>query len=258
MLSRTALMRPPSAAALAAPQSFDHLAARYDRYAELVGAELRMWLRMHLPPRYTRALDAGCGTGIHTPLLADRANEVLAVDLSAPMLAHARTHHDRGNIQWERRDLHAVTPATDGLFDVVWCAYTLHHAPDLPAALAHLRTLVRPGGVLLLADVTDPDADQLDHDGHRRRADPTTLRTRAFRTYATDILYLRRPPAQATELLRLSLDPDWIAHQATDQLLTPAEWDTTITTALPGATTGQLTTTSTAHWHAPETGTRAR
>jgi trans-aconitate methyltransferase len=54
------------------PQSFDHLPARYHRYAELVGAELRTWLRFHLPIRAGRGLDAGCGTGLHTELLAER------------------------------------------------------------------------------------------------------------------------------------------------------------------------------------------
>ena len=50
------------------PQSFDHLPARYDRFAELVETEVRTWLLFHLPPpgagrAGSRAVDLGCGTG---------------------------------------------------------------------------------------------------------------------------------------------------------------------------------------------------
>ena len=37
-----------------------------------------------------QALDAGCGTGRYLRVLADRGATVTGVDLSAPMLAHAR------------------------------------------------------------------------------------------------------------------------------------------------------------------------
>ena len=96
------------------PQSFDHLAARYDRLATLLGAELQTWLLFHLPTRGDRAVDLGCGTGVHTELLADRYGEVLGVDLSAPMVAHARRHRQRGNVDYRQADLRDVTPAVDG------------------------------------------------------------------------------------------------------------------------------------------------
>lgn len=127
-MSRSILSpRTRSGARAVDPRSFDHLSGRYDRYAELVGAELRAWLSFHLPRpgQVGRALDAGCGTGAHTALLADRFNEVLAVDLSGPMVDYARSRRARGNVRYEVRDLRAVTPGTDGLFDAVVCA--LHH-----------------------------------------------------------------------------------------------------------------------------------
>jgi len=240
-----------SAAVVADSQSFDHHPARHDRYTELLADELRAWLRHHLPTRYVRALDAGCGTGVHTQTLADRANEVLAVDLSAPMLEHARAHRDRGNIRWDRRDLHHVTLATDGPFDVVFSANTLHHAPDFSATLAHLRGLVRPGGTVLLADVTDVEADQLDHRGQRRTTQPNALRLRAYRAFSSNLLHHRRPATEAAELLRLSLDPARIAQQSTEQLLTPVEWHAHMARAFPGSVTGQLDGASTLYWRAP-------
>lgn len=220
------------------PQSFDHLPGRYDRYGQLVGAELRAWLLFHLPTRADRALDAGCGTGLHTDLLADRCTDVLAVDTSTPMLTYACRRRSHPNVDYTLRDLLDVTTAQDGRFDVVLSAYTLHHVPDLPAAFRHLRSLVRPGGTVLLVDVVDD----------RHPVPRSWLCAEAWRTFRTDLARRRRPVAEATELLRLSLDPDWLDHQTTDRLLPPAEWDTLARDAFPGATIATLHRAHALHW----------
>lgn len=226
------------------PQSFDHLPARYDRYAELVGNELRAWLFLHLSQcaGAGRALDAGCGTGAHTGMLADRFNEVQAVDLSEPMIDYARTHRAWGNVRYEVRDLLSVTVGTDGLFDAVVCAYTLHHLPDLTAALWHLRSLLRPGGTVLLVDVVDD----------RRPVPRSWLRTQAWRGFRDDLTRRRRTPAEAVELLRLSLDPDWLDHQSTDRLTPPAEWDALALSVFPDAAIATLDRAHAVSWRAPD------
>lgn len=231
-------MSPLAARGVHDPQSFDHLAARYDRYGELVGAELRAWLLFHLPPRADRALDAGCGTGLHTDVLADRCDHVLAVDLSAPMLTYACRRRPHPNVDYTLRDLHEVTPAGDGPFDVVLSAYTLHHVPDLPAALRHLRALTRPGGTVLLVDVVDD----------RHPVPRSWLRAEAWRTFRTDLARRRRPVAEAAELLRLSLDPDWLDHQSTDRLLPGHQWDAVARDTFPGAGIVQLDRARALHW----------
>ena len=234
------------------PQSFDHLPARYDRYGELVGADLRTWLAFHLPASRGRgsgrALDAGCGTGLHAQVLADRFNEVLAVDLSAPMVDYAGRHRARGNVRYEVRDLLSVTVATDGPFDAVVCAYTLHHLPDLTAALRHLRSLVRPGGVVLVVDVVDD----------RRPVPRSWLRAQAWRAFRDDVARRRRPAAEAVELLRLALDPDWLDHQHTDRLTPPADWDALARSVFPGATIATLDRAHALSWTAPESSPGAR
>ena len=49
-----------------------------------------------------------------------------------------------------------------GMFDCIICTQTLHYVYDLQAALARLRTMLRPGGVLLL---TLPGISQVCFDG---------------------------------------------------------------------------------------------
>ena len=224
------------------PQSFDHLPARYDRFAELVGGELRAWLAFRLPARGGRALDAGSGTGVHTALLADRFDDVLAVDLSEPMVDHARSHQPRGNVRYEVRDLHDLTRERDGTFDLVLCAYTLHHVPDLRTALEHLHGLIRPGGTLLVIDVVDA----------RRQVPRSWLRAEALRTFGGDLLHRRRPAREAVELLRLQLDRDWLDHQTTDRLWPPDDWDDNARAVLPGAEISPLYRARALRWRAPD------
>ena len=206
------------------PQSFDHLPHLYDRFAVLVADELHAYLRFRLPRTGGRAVDLGCGSGVHTALLADHYQEVLAVDLAEPMLALARTRRPRSNVRYEHRDLANVTPARDGQFDLVLSAFTLHHVADLELALMEMRRLVRPGGQLIAVDVVD-DCRQVPRAWFRREA---------YRTAWTDIVHRRRPIREAVELLRLQLAPAWLDHQTTDRLLPPAEWEQIARRVLPG------------------------
>jgi len=206
-------------------RTFDHLAARYDRISTLLGAELRAWLMFHLPARGDRALDLGCGTGVQTAMLADRYDEVLAVDLSAPMIEFARQHRPRSGLRYELRDLRDVAPDTDGRFDLVFSAYTLHHV-DLDSALHRIRSLVRPGGQALLVDVVDD----------RQPVPRSWFRRQAWRMFAADLRYRRRPVRDAVELLRLQLDHDWLDHQTSDRLHPAADWDARCRAVLTGAT----------------------
>jgi SAM-dependent methyltransferase len=207
------------------PQSFDHLPARYDRISALLGAELRAWLLFHLPARGGRAVDLGCGTGVQTAMLADRYDEVLAVDLSAPMVDFARRRRPRPNVTYRQRDLREVEPVADGRFELVFSAYTLHHVPELDSALHRMRSLLRPGGQLLLVDIVDD-----------RPAVPRAwFRRQAWRTFGADLLHRRRPGKEAVELLRLQLDPDWLDHQTTDRLRPAEDWDAHCRAVFPGA-----------------------
>ena len=203
------------------PQSFDHLPARYDRIATLLGAELRAWLLFHLPARGGRAADLGCGTGVHTELLAERYDEVVGVDLSGPMIEFARRRRPRPNVDWVERDLRAV----DGRYDLVFSAYTLHHLPELDGALHRIRSMVRPGGLVLLVDLVD----------ERQPVPRSWFRAEAARTFRDDLWRRRRSLPEAVELLRLQLDRDWLDHQCTDRLRPTGEWDLHCRAVFPGA-----------------------
>lgn len=216
------------------PQSFDRLAEQYDRLAELGPGDFARYLTSVLPDHGSAALDIGCGSGRHAVLLAERFDSVLGVDLSAPMIELGRRKRARPNVAYDVKDLMDVD---GGPYDLVLSVGTLHHVPDLEAALAKIRGLVARGGTAILADLV----------ANRDRLPKWFFRAGAVLQLARD-LGARR--ASAWERFRLATHPAWIDHLASDRYLSAAEFDRRYCAALPGATTRMVAQFRVCTWHA--------
>ena len=178
---------------------------------------LLAWGR-ELRPR--RVLDVATGGG-HTALaFAALAPQVVAMDLTVPMLqAAARFVRSRGatNVSFTAGDV-AALPFREAAFDVVTCRIAAHHFPDVPGAVRQIAPVLARGGALLLQDILghdDPEAAAFVTEVERRR-DPSHVR--AFRqvewtaflravglTVIDDAILARpRPWAQWTERARMT------------------------------------------------------
>ncbi len=107
-----------------------------------------------------RILELGTGTGATAArLLEHHPGAVLVgLDLSEPMLAHARAL-----LPPERADLRVgeiQRPLPDGPFDLVASVLCIHHldGPQKADLFARVARLLEPGGVFVLADVVVPVA----------------------------------------------------------------------------------------------------
>ena len=194
--------------------SFDSFAEAYDRLASLSKGYAHSFTESVLPEEGRRAVDLGCGTGHHSSILATRFEDVLAVDISPPMLDIARVRRARPNISYQLRDLHDVTPEKDGRFDLVFSASTLHHVPALDEALHRIRRLLTPGGRVVL----------LDNVFQKPAVPRWWFQREALRRLAGDLLRRRRPVSEAIELCRLQLHPAWLDHVTSDRFLSPSEF----------------------------------
>ena len=113
------------------------------------------FLLQHVPNPCPRALEIGCGTGAFSRLLPQRAERVVALDLSTEMIRVARSHSEPyPNIEFQRADVMSWK-IPEEYFDCVACIATLHHLP-LESALLAMKRALKPGGVLLILDLFEP------------------------------------------------------------------------------------------------------
>ena len=105
-----------------------------------------------------RIVDLGCGTGSGALALARRfeAADVIAVDMSAPLLARlsakARDLGLADRIRTVEADLDRVWP-TMAPVDLAWASNSLHHMSDPDRVVAEIFATIRPGGLLAVAEM---------------------------------------------------------------------------------------------------------
>jgi SAM-dependent methyltransferase len=217
-------------------QSFDKFAADYHELGELVPSEMiSSWLAGLLPAAGLRALDLGCGTGRHSVLLAERFEQVDAIDISLPMIELAKARRPRPNITYSHADLLDLAGAEG--HDFVLSALTLHHEPDLHAALAHIKKLVAPGGRLVVADMYDYDGPRsavARVRGALERVVPLRTRLRGLAVLFLGRNIRARGPATAWQIYRLSTRPEWLDHRVSDRFFSRTELERSCEALLPG------------------------
>lgn len=91
-------------------------------------------------------LDAGCGTGMCGAFLRPFAARLVGIDLSAPMIDHARVKRVYDEIAVA--DLFDVFARHPAAFDVILAAAVLIHIGDTAAFLHGAASALQPGGIL--------------------------------------------------------------------------------------------------------------
>jgi arsenite methyltransferase len=103
-----------------------------------------------------RIIDVGCGPGFYVAeLLGEVGPEgsVLGVDAAEAMLAvAARRCEGYQNAYFRQADASSL-PAADESFDAALSVQVMEYVPDVGAALAEIRRVLRPGGRVVIWDV---------------------------------------------------------------------------------------------------------
>jgi ubiquinone/menaquinone biosynthesis C-methylase UbiE len=109
-----------------------------------------------------RVLDVGCGTGnlLRATGKRHRDVELFGVDPDLKMLARAERKLRRAELRVKLdKGFAQELPFPDASFDVVFSSLMLHHldTPSKDEMLTEVRRVLRPGGVLVLADAVFHD-----------------------------------------------------------------------------------------------------
>ena len=147
-------------------QMFDRIAPTYDKLNHLMSLGIdRRWRRKavdalgkHKPQQI---LDIATGTGDFAMLLAERLHpqHITGADISEGMMAVGREKVKEAELQdtisFQKEDCMKLT-FPDGTFDAVTSAYGVRNFLDLDKGLREMLRVLRPGGHLLIVELTPP------------------------------------------------------------------------------------------------------
>lgn len=145
---------------------FDRIAGVYDRLNTVMTAGMdRRWRERaadlaRLCPG-DRALDVACGTGKLAIELGERVGaegSVVGLDFSEEMLALAR--HKQPAIEWRAGNALDL-PFADGEFAAATVGFGVRNFDDLARGLGELRRVTRPGGRVVVLEMTTPQRPPL-------------------------------------------------------------------------------------------------
>lgn len=139
---------------------FDNAATDWDKESRRIELSNAISSRIALLPLNDsmRAMEYGCGTGLVGLNLAQRLASLVAADSSSGMLEIIKTKIvEQGikNVFPRHLDLHHDDCEQD--FNLIFSAMTLHHLTDVDGILAKLFQCLKPGGILVLADLDEED-----------------------------------------------------------------------------------------------------
>lgn len=98
-------------------------------------------------------LDAGCGTGVVSLLLAQLGHDVTGIDLSSEMVDRAREKARRRgeSVEFHEGNVEDL-PFADGAYDVVTARHLIWTLPNPSTAIREWSRVVRPNGHLVLLE----------------------------------------------------------------------------------------------------------
>lgn len=124
-------------------------------FRELNFSRMGQRIEKLIPPG--RLLDVGCGAGLFLSTMRRRGWDVAGLEPNEGLVGELQSRHGLDARQgW----LDDVDPSW-GPFDAVTMCDVIEHLPNPLAALVTVKSLLRPGGVLL---ITTPNVDALEHE----------------------------------------------------------------------------------------------
>ena len=149
--------------------------------------------------RGRRVLDAACGEGYGSFLLARAAGQVTGIDISADAVAHARQRYAAGNLAFAEGSVTAL-PLPDASVDVVVSFETIEHLTPQREMLAEFRRVLTPTGILVVSSPNRPvynEAGEVENHYHVGELDRAELKALLDPVFPRQAWHAQRVIAQS-------------------------------------------------------------
>lgn len=129
---------------------YAHLKAAQEEAGAEPDATMRQFLQVVGDVSGLEVLDAGCGEGYLSRVLARCGARVTSVDISPRLIEMARANDLDGAIEYQVADLSQPLPALQNRFDLVASYFVLNDVYDYKGFLITLASALKPSGRLVL------------------------------------------------------------------------------------------------------------
>jgi 2-polyprenyl-3-methyl-5-hydroxy-6-metoxy-1,4-benzoquinol methylase len=146
-----------------------------------------------------RVLDAACGEGYGSFLLARAAAHVTGIDISADAVAHARQRYPAANLAFAEGSVTAL-PLPDACVDVVVSFETIEHLTPQREMLAEFRRVLTPTGILVISSPNRPvynEAGEVENHFHVGELDRAELKALLDPSFPEQAWHAQRVIAQS-------------------------------------------------------------
>jgi ubiquinone/menaquinone biosynthesis C-methylase UbiE len=130
------------------------LLTRIDIHKKFGGRDIDQWmLELLKPAENSTILDVGCGAGKQCFLYHQYTKGTARItggDVSSELLSQARSENKKlGNpVEIIELDFNKPFPKGNDIFDLESCCFAIYYATDIPATIAEMHRVLKPGGRL--------------------------------------------------------------------------------------------------------------
>jgi len=101
-----------------------------------------------------KVLDLACGEGYGSYMLAEKAREVIGVDINESTIKHASVKYIKDNLKFIKGSMTEITIEGKKIFDVIICFEALEHIEEHNKLITEARRLLKDNGLFI---VSTPD-----------------------------------------------------------------------------------------------------